>query len=76
MTPGRLLAIAGLSLSFAVVATAGPVTPDCSVDKAAKHAAEKSTVGVSTNRCSVGMNHIGTIQKHTENNDSPPDNTE
>jgi hypothetical protein len=59
------------------------VTPDCSAEKAAKHAAEKSTVGVSTNRCSpsktakqsaketVGIDQKGPIEKHTSKNDTP-----
>jgi hypothetical protein len=43
----------GLTLAFvASAAVAGALDPDCTADKAAKHAAEKATVGVSTNRCS------------------------
>ena len=84
MTLNRLLCTAGLCLCFCTaVARAGPVSPDCSVDKAAKHAAEKSTVGVSTNRCSptktatqgaknaAGVDEKGPIEKHTDKNDTP-----
>ena len=79
MTRIALRAIAGLILCVtAATATAGPVTPDCSVDKAAKHAAEKSTVGASTNRCSpsktakqdvkntTGVNQKGPVEKQAD----------
>jgi hypothetical protein len=80
MTLNRLLAIASLSLCFCTaVAIAGPVSPDCSTDKAATHAAEKSTVGVSTNHCSpsntvndgaknaAGVDQKGRIEQHAKN---------
>ena len=79
MKANRSLAIAGVCLCFcSALATAGPVSPDCSADKAAKHAAEKSTVGVSTNRCSpsktakqtVGVDQKGPVEKHKHKDDT------
>jgi hypothetical protein len=78
MVVNRLFAVATLSLCMATMAHAGPVTPDCSADKAAKHAAEKSTVGASTNRCSpsktakqgaqnvAGVDQKGPVEKHAK----------
>ena len=41
----------GLAIALAAAAvSAGPLEPDCTPEKAAKHTAEKATVGVS-NRC-------------------------
>jgi hypothetical protein len=51
----RALIVASWTVSLCFLAGgagAGPVSPDCSVDKTAKHVAEKSTTGASTNRCS------------------------
>lgn len=86
MTRNRLLFTVCLGLCFCTaVARAGPVSPDCSVDKAAKHASEKATVGVSTNRCTpsktakqgvkntAGIDEKGPIEKHTDKNDTPAD---
>jgi hypothetical protein len=68
---------------IASVAMAGALDPDCTADKAAKHAAEKATVGVSTNRCSpkeagkdsarkaAGVEDKGPIEKHNSKNDTP-----
>jgi hypothetical protein len=82
----QMLAIATLSLCLCpVLATAGPVSPDCTPDKAAKHVAEKSTTGVSTNRCppgktaksevtkTAGVDQKGPIEKKTSKNDTPAD---
>jgi hypothetical protein len=84
MTSIRQLIVAGLCLCcYTAVASAGVVNPDCTADKAAKHAAEKATVGVSTNRCSpsktaknaakdaVGVDQKGPIEKHASKNDTP-----
>ena len=78
-----LLAASLCLICYAAVTNAGVVNPDCTADKAAKHAAEKATVGVSTNRCSpsktaknaakdtVGIDQKGPIEKHTSKNDTP-----
>jgi hypothetical protein len=43
--------ILGLAMALAMTTVgAGPLDPDCTPEKAAKHAAEKATVGVG-NRC-------------------------
>jgi len=52
MKAGSRVSLA-LALTFAAASSlAGPVSPDCGVEKTAKHEAEKATTGHSTNRCS------------------------
>ena len=43
---------------------AGPVNPDCGVEKTAKHAVEQTTTGHSTNRCSPA-NAVSSADKNT-----------
>jgi hypothetical protein len=71
----------GLTL-FTGAATAGPLDPDCTPEKAAKSAAAKSTVGVG-GRCdakeaakdsskkAVGVEDKGPIEKKKNKNDTP-----
>jgi hypothetical protein len=79
----RLIAASGLTLTFiASAAFAGPIDPNCTPDKAAKHVAEKSTTGVG-NRCTpaktakdtgmdkAGVQQKGPIEKKTSKNDTP-----
>jgi hypothetical protein len=80
----QMTVLFGLTLAFiANSVMAGALDPDCTADKAAKHAAEKATVGVSTNRCSpgeagkdsarkaAGVEDKGPIEKHNSKNDTP-----
>jgi hypothetical protein len=77
------MAVCSLCLAlFAGAATAGPIDPDCTPEKAAKSAAAKSTVGVG-GRCdakeaakdsgkkAAGVEEKGPIEKKTSKNDTP-----
>jgi hypothetical protein len=83
MTLTPLLAVCSLSLAlFTSNASAGPLDPDCTPEKAAKSAAAKSTVGVG-GRCdakeaakdsgkkAVGVDDKGPIGKQKSKNDTP-----
>jgi hypothetical protein len=85
MTITKLIAASGLALALALfgnAATAGPVDPNCTPEKAAKSAAAKSTVGVG-GRCDAkeaasdstkkkaGIEEKGPIEKKTSKNDTP-----
>ncbi len=83
MCTQHLLAACGLSLSLlASAASAGPIDPNCTPEKAAKSAAAKSTVGVG-GRCdpkeaakdsgkkAAGVEEKGPIEKKKSKNDTP-----
>jgi hypothetical protein len=62
----------GLALAMAVTAvSAGPLDADCTPQKAAKHAAEKATVGVG-NRCDPKETASDTAKKATGVEDKGP----
>jgi hypothetical protein len=82
MNTRPLLAAGGLILTLlGAAATAGPLDPDCTAEKAAKSAAAKSTVGVG-GRCSAGeaakdsgkkaarVDSKGPIEKKAHKNDT------
>jgi hypothetical protein len=83
MNTPPLLAAGSLILALlGAAATAGPLDPDCTAEKAAKSAAAKSTVGVG-GRCSAGeaakdsgkkaagIEKKGPIEKKTHKKDTP-----
>jgi hypothetical protein len=83
MNTPHLLAVCGLSLTLlASAASAGPLDPDCTAEKAAKGAATKATVGVG-GRCSAGeaakdsgkkaagVESKGPLEKKTSKHDTP-----
>jgi hypothetical protein len=62
----------GLAMALAVTAvSAGPLDADCTPQKAAKHAAEKATVGVG-NRCDAKETASDTAKKATGVDDKGP----
>jgi hypothetical protein len=62
----------GLALALAVTAvSAGPLDADCTPEKAAKHVAEKATVGVS-NRCDPKETASDTAKKAANIDDKGP----
>lgn len=83
MKSNHLIAACGLTCALlASMATAGPIDPNCTPEKAAKSAAAKSTVGVG-GRCdakeaakdsgkkAAGVEEKGPIEKKKHKNDTP-----